>query len=241
MGQEKHKRPILTPKINEKGTSSTWISSYDGNVRVKLGDAAGADKFRITDSSTVEVASINSDGTLTAIAITGSGLLSASSKATVNNLLTASSKATVTNLLTASSKATVNNLLTATSKATVTLTLTASSAFVVPVQSVASTAITLQNHGIVYLPVYKSSGAAKTYKIAAPAAGRIVHVFSPSTASSTGYRRVQRATTAYEISTTGGAKGALVFGSRGASAILAGKSSTSYLLMATRGTVAFTT
>lgn len=57
------------------GSGNLVITSGGGDVVLKLGDAAGANKVSITDSAAAEVAYIDSDGSLSLVGLTTSGAL----------------------------------------------------------------------------------------------------------------------------------------------------------------------
>lgn len=148
------------------------------SVDIKLGDAAGARKFRIYDSSTALQASIDSDGNAIFV-----GTLQSSGAATVSSVTVSSSavantlnvsSSAVANTLTVSSSAVVNSL-TATNNASIGGTLTASSGLtasrgVTGPRAVASTAANLPSYGLFNI----SSTSAAAMVIDAPVAGREV-------------------------------------------------------------------
>lgn len=147
MGLEKIFRELLVT-AGIKGPSTA-------NLMVQLGDAAGTYKVSIVDSSTTEVASINSDGGVTGVTATFSGTLTGSSNlsvtgtATVSGTFTASSSAAVTGgltvggTLTGSSASTLSGAVTASTNVTVGGTLTASSASTLSGAVTASTNMTV--------------------------------------------------------------------------------------------------
>jgi hypothetical protein len=59
------------------------------NITMKMGDAAGANKISFVDSASAEVASIDSNGGLTFVGLTFTGLLTALASATINTAGTA--------------------------------------------------------------------------------------------------------------------------------------------------------
>lgn len=79
------------------GTAYTTTAATDLNINsiagqdiiIKMGDAAAANKISFVDSGSVEVASLDSDGGLTVVAFTFSGLLTASASATIETAGTA--------------------------------------------------------------------------------------------------------------------------------------------------------
>lgn len=148
MGVEKARQEILAAG-GIKGPSTA-------DLVLQLGDAAGSYKLSIVDSATSEVASINSDGALSAVGLTLSSGLTSSGNVTVNGTLTAASSAafsggvtastnvTVQGTLTASSNTTLSGAVTASTNATVQGTLTASSNTTLSGAVTASTNVTVQ-------------------------------------------------------------------------------------------------
>lgn len=234
MGYKKDKRPVNGVGQVLSSDVTAVDATLTGTLTVKtITGSSAITALKVTASSGVSAKTVDATSN-----ITGVGLISTSDIDGVT--ITATSTLSGLNI-TASSKGTFGHLLTASSKATVTKTLTMSSAAVYPVASIGSTATTVPNYGVAVLTAYLSSGLAKTYPLAAPVAGRAVTIYNRSTASSTGYRRVQRPAATFAIHTTGGAKGGIVFGSLNAMATLQGLTSTGYLLVNRLGTIAYTT
>jgi hypothetical protein len=126
---------VNTDDFVVSATSDITMKPTGGDVKITLGDAAGARKFFIKDSANSTVGTIDSDGTATFVKLTASSDISGQSVSATSNLsgthISATSNAVITGTVSGRGVSASSNLsgahLSATSDAVITGALTARS------------------------------------------------------------------------------------------------------------------